>query len=219
MSVPLELKNPSPFHPLRIFSQDRLRTHVVDAPTAAPLPKRHTREALQKIGSEIVNVPSRGTARGADGMLTAVTRDVPTPFFKTAGFESLSEFITETSEKELRAQQAAASAAAMMASAGTARTQRVLDEWNCALKQFMSIPPGGKTILPLEENSRVLVETDDPAGVTLQVQNQSLTRTLRLRNRDSKKGDVSHVAFLAPAQVSIVTAGNSVGAIVELLST
>jgi hypothetical protein len=219
MSVPLELKNPSPFHPLRVFSQDRLRTHVVDAPTAGPLPTRRTREELHKIGSKIVNVPSKGTARGADGAIATVTRDVPTPFYKTAGYESLSEFCTEVSEKELRAQEAAASAAAMMASAGTARTQRVLDEWKTALKPLMSIPPGGKTVLPLEENSRVLVETDDPAGITLQVQNQSLTRTLRLRNRDSKKGDVSHVAFLAPAQVSIVAAGNSVGAIVELLST
>ena len=217
MSLPLELKNPSPFHPLRIFQQDRRRNIFVDAPTSPPLPKRHTREELQAQGSQIVMVQSKGIAH-VDGALKTVTRDVPTPFYLKAGYESLNGFITEVSEKELREFQAAASAAAMLSSAGAPRGQRVLDEWNTALKELMLIPPGAKHTLPLEENSRVLIETDDPAGVTLQIQNQSTTRTLRLRNSDPKKGD-SHVAFVAPAQVSVVAAGKSVGAIVELLST
>lgn len=214
----IQIQNPSPFFPLKIFSQERVREYHVDAPTAAPLPKRDTREELSARGSKIVMVPSRGTAH-VDGVLKTVTRDVPTPFFRTMGFESLSEFITEVSEKQLREQQAAAAAAAMIGSAGIARVQRVKDEWNPALKQLLLVPPGGKTVLHLEENKRALIETDEPEGVTLQIQSQSQTRTLRLRNR-TETGDVQHVAFVAPQQVSIITAGKSVGAaIVELLST
>jgi hypothetical protein len=213
----IEIKNPSAFNPLRIFSQARVRHFFVDGPSAPPLPKRHTREELQKLGSEIVMVPSRGTAREADGMLRSVTRDVPTPFYLKAGYESLNGFITEVSEKELREFQAAASAAAMLSSSGISRVQHVRDEWNASPQPLMSIPPGETRVIKehFEENKRILIESDCEAA--LQIANQSQTRTLRLRNRDSKTGEQTHVAFLSPQQVGLVIANGKSSAVVELM--
>jgi hypothetical protein len=213
----LQIKNPSKFSPLRLFSQTRTRDLFVDAPTAPPLPKRRTREELQKIGAEIVMVPSRGTVQ-VDGVMKSVVRDVPTPFYLTAGYESLNGFITEVSEKETREFQAAASAAAMLSSAGGSRVQHVRDEWSASPQSLMLVPPGETRVIKegFEENKRLLIECPDEE-VGLQIQNESQTRTLRLRNRDSKSGEQTHVGFLAPAQVGLVIANGKSAACIELM--
>jgi hypothetical protein len=51
----------------------------------------------------------------------------------------------------------------------------------------------------------------------LQIQNESTTRTLRLRTRDTTTGSTTHVAFAAPAQVALVTANKKSAAVVELM--
>jgi hypothetical protein len=217
MSLNLQIRNPDVFSPLRIFSQSRAREYTVDAPTAAQLPKRHTREELQAQGSKVVMVPSRGTAL-VDGVMKSVVRDVPTPFYMTAGYESINGFITEVSEKETREFQAAAARAAMLASAGASRGQRVVDEWSTALKPLMLVPPGETRVIhdeDFQEHKRVLIESDGEAGI--QIQNESQVRTLRLRNRDSSSGAQTHVAYLAPAQVGLVIANKKSAAVVELL--
>jgi hypothetical protein len=207
----VDLNNPSAFHPLRIFSQDRVRNVFTAAPIApVSAPKRETREELEKIGSEIVMVSSRGTIREADGMQKSVVREVPTPFYKTAGYETLAEFCTEQGEKSLRESQQAAPSAP--------RSQRVVDEWG-APHPLQSVPPGGKTVLGLAEEKRLLVECDEETA--LQIANQSSVRTIRLRNRNSKTGETTHVAFIAPAreypQAALVIANGKSAAVIELM--
>lgn len=203
----VEIINPSAWHQLRVAIQQRSRNVFDAAPPAAAAPKRRSRAELEKQGADIVMVSSRGTV-SEGGALRSVVREVPTPFYKTMGYETLAEFCTELGERDLREEQKAIPVAP--------RGQRVVDEWTVT-KQFSSIAPGAKTNLPMDEAKRYLIESDDPEAITLQVQNQSTTRTLRLRNK-TEAGDV-HVAFVPPLQVAIVTAGKSVGAIVELLST
>jgi hypothetical protein len=210
----VELSNPSAFHPLRVYQQDRLRSVFIDRPTAAPLPKRETREELNARGSKMVMVPSVGTAR-ENGMMVRVTREVPTPVYATLGYSPIEEFCTEVAERQLREFQAAASAAAMLSSAGTPRGQRVVDEWKASPQPLISIPPGEKRAIDLEENKRVLIESDEEVG--LQIQNESKVRTLRLRNRDSKSGEQTHVAFLAPLQVGLVIANGRSASVIELM--
>jgi hypothetical protein len=199
-----EIKNPSAFHQLRIFQQERVRnTFEKVAATPAPASKRHTRAELEKIGSEMCDVPTRvSTKFGSE------TRNVPTPFYTTAGYETLSAFCTEAGEKQLRESQKAVPTSPPV--------QRIRDDWS-APQPFASIAPHAKMDLPLDEAKRYLIECAEEVG--LQIANQSTVRTLRLRNRDSKSGDVSHVAFLAPAQVSLVIANGSKSAVIELLST
>jgi hypothetical protein len=208
----VELSNTNPFHPLRIFTQDRCRNLMEKLPPATPAPTRDTRADLEKSGSQLVMVKSRGTVREADGNLRQVEREVPTPFFKTAGFETLAEFCTENSEKQLRASQAAAAVAP--------RSQRVVDSWNDPVP-FASLAPHANVNLPLAEEKRYLIEAVEETA--LQISNVSTVRTIRLRNRDTKTGDVSHVSFLAPARdwpsSSLVIADARKGAIVELMST
>lgn len=205
----IELTNPNPFHPLRIFSQDRL--HNPYSAGLAPRPaKLDTRADFEALGARIINVPSRGTARDADGALKSVTREVPTPFYKTAGYESLAAFCTESMEKQLRDSQQ------------TPRTvspgQRVVDDWG-VLKRTQLVQPGGKVVLNLEENTRTLIECVEE--VALQIANQSNTRTLRLRTRDTETGETQHVAFIPPAreypQAALVIANGSKSAVVELM--
>jgi hypothetical protein len=209
----IELSNPSAFHPLRVYTQDRARNAVDKVPAAKPaLPKRETRAELEKRGAEILMRPFRGQVREG-GVLRAVTRDIPTPRWQDEGFYSLSEFVTQHEERQAQA--------ARVAAAGAVPVQRTLDEW-LAPKAFESVPPHGKITLPAEDHRRYLIECDDePSGVTLQIANQSTTRTMRLRIRDVKSGEVSHVAFIAPAreypQAACVTAGNASAAVVELM--
>ena len=210
----VQIKNPSPHHPLRIFSQDRLRHVFVDGPSAPPLPKRETREELNARGSKMVMVPSVCTAR-ENGMMVRVTREVPTPVYATLGYSAIEEFCTEVAERQLREFQAAASAAAMLSSAGTPRVQHVRDEWKASPQPLISIPPGEKRVIDLEENKRVLIESDEESG--LQIQNESKVRTLRLRTRDSKSGEQTHVTFLAPLQVGLVIANGKSASVIELM--
>jgi hypothetical protein len=208
------LTNPSAFHPLRIFSQERSRKVTVSAPTAAPLPKRETREELIARGSKIVMVPSTGTVREG-AVLKTVTREIPTPLHRTLGYEDLNQFVTEISERQLREQQAAAAAAAMLASNGGPRVQHIVDEWG-ATHPLQSVPPGAKNVsVPLSEEKRLVIECDEE--VALQIQNESTTRTLRLRTRDATTGATSHVAFAAPAQVALVVANPKSAAVLELM--
>jgi hypothetical protein len=208
----LELNNPSAFHALRVSSQDRARNAVDKAPTAPAPKKALSRSELEAIGSEIVMVPSKGTAREG-GVMKAVTRDVPTPFYKTAGFESLAEFCTEQGEKSLRESQHAAAAI-------VPRGERVVDTWG-ALQPRLSVPPGGKVLIPLEEHTRLAITCEEP--VTLQLSNTSTSRTLRLRTLDTVSGAQANVSFLAPAKEwpssSIVSADAHTAAIVEMMAT
>lgn len=202
----VEILNPSAWHPLRVASQDRVRNTFEKAPAAPTAPKkRATRAELEKIGSEMRDVPTRvSTKFGSE------TRNVPTPFYKTAGYETLGEFCTEAGEKQLRESQAAVVVAPPV--------QHVLDSWSDP-KPFASIAPHAKLNLPLDESKRFLIESDDE--VALQLSNTSSVRTLRLRNRNSKTGETSHVAFLAPAreypQAALVIANGKSAAVLELM--
>ena len=206
----IELNNPSAFHPLRVFSQDRMRNVFTAAEPTASAPKRETREELQKRGAKVVMVPSRGTVRGADGMVTAVTRDVPTPLYATLGYETLAGFCTEVGEKQLRESQQAAAVAP--------RVQKIVDEWGSP-HPLQSVPPGGKTVLPLAEEKRLLIECDEEVG--LQIANQSNVRTIRLRTRDAKTGETQHSSFIAPARdyplAAMIIANHKTAAVVELM--
>src|SRR5580704_18272421 len=94
----IELTNPSAFHSLRIYSQDRAR-NVFGVPIAkAPMPKRETRAELETRGAAITNVPTRVTVREG-GALRSVMRDVPTPLWRAEGAESLVEWITTLQEQ------------------------------------------------------------------------------------------------------------------------
>jgi hypothetical protein len=208
----LELSNPSAFHALHVSSQTRARNVIAAAPTA-PAPKpRASRAELEKIGSEIVMVPSKGNARQADGTVRSVTREVPTPFYKTAGYETLAEFCTDQGEKSLRESQQAAPVAP--------RGERVVDAWG-ALQPRLSVPPGGKVLVPLEEHTRLAITCEEP--VTLQLSNTSTSRTLRLRTLDTASGATAHVSFLPPSKewpsAAIVSANGVQAAIVEMMAT
>jgi hypothetical protein len=205
----IELTNPSAFHSLRIYSQDRAR-NVFGVPIAkAPMPKRETRAELETRGAAITNVPTRVTVREG-GALRSVMRDVPTPLWRAEGAESLVEWITTLQEQ-------AADDARRGPSSDTPKAQRVVDAWT-EPKPFESIPPHGKLALPLVEEKRFLVECDEE--VALQIANQSNARTIRLRTRDSGTGEATHVAWIAPAReyprAAIVTANKKVAAVIEL---
>jgi hypothetical protein len=202
----VEIQNPSAWHALRIASQDRVRNTFEKAPAVhTPAPKRATRAELEKIGSEMRDVPTRvSTKFGSE------TRNVPTPFYKTAGYETLGEFCTESGERQLRESQKAVPPAPSV--------QHVVDFWS-EPKPFASIAPHAKLNLPLDESKRFLIESDDE--VALQLSNTSSVRTIRLRNRNSKTGETTHVAFLAPAreypQAALVIANGKSAAVLELM--
>jgi len=205
----VELTNPSAFHALRVYQQDRAR-NVFGVPTAkAPMPKRETRAELEARGAEITMVPTRVTVREG-GALRSVMRDVPTPLWRAEGAESLAEWCTSLLEKM-------ADDARRGPSSDTPKAQRVVDAW-AEPKPFESIPPHGKLTLPLVEEKRFLVECDDE--VALQIANQSNARTIRLRTRDSTTGETTHVAWIAPAReysrAAIVTANKKAAAVIEL---
>jgi hypothetical protein len=206
--ISIELNNPSAWHALRIATQTRARNVVDKAPPAAPAPKRYTRAELEKIGSELVMVPSRGTAI-VNGAPQSVTRDVPTPFYKTAGYDSLADFLTDRLEKGLRESQQAVPVAP--------RGERVVDTWG-APQPKLSVPPGGKVFIQLEEHTRLAVSCDEE--VTLQIANTSASRTLRLRTLDTASGETAHCAWIPPAKeyssAAIVTANGKQAAVIEL---
>jgi hypothetical protein len=206
----IELINPSAFHALRVSSQNRAR-NVVDKAPAAPAPKKAlSRSELEVIGSEIVMVPSKGTAREG-GVMRAVVREVPTPFFRTCGYETLPEYLTDRLEKQTIEGQHAAAAI-------VPRGERVADTWG-ALEPRLSIPPGGKALIPLEEHTRIAVSCDE--SVMLQISNTSNSRTLRLRTLDTASGEVAHAAFIPQAKdysaAAIVSASGTQSAIIELM--
>lgn len=197
----LEISNPHAFSALRVSTQARSRNTFEKSATPAPAAlKLSTRAELEIRGRAVTVKSTRISTRHGSEM-----RDCEVPAFQSLGYASIEEYCTEIAERELRASQQAITAAPTV--------QRVS---NCfgESKGFASIAPGAKVNLPMDEGTRYLVACDD--DVTLQIQNQSMTRTLRLKNH-TEAGDV-HVAFVAPAQVSIVIAGRS-AAIIELQST
>jgi hypothetical protein len=202
----IEIHNPSAWHALRIASQDRMRNTFEKAPAVhIPAPKPATRAELEKIGSEMRDVPARvSTKFGSE------TRNVPTPFYRTAGYETLGEFCTEAGEKQLRESQKAVPPAPSV--------QHVVDDWS-APKPFASIAPHAKLNLPLDESKRFLIESDEE--VALQLSNPSTVRTIRLRNRNLKTGEITHVAFIAPmrefAQAALIIANGKSAACIELM--
>jgi hypothetical protein len=204
-----QIQNTSAFHQLRIYQQDRVRNPY----TPGLVPRNvvlTTRSDFEELGTRTVMVKSSGTARGADGVLRSVVRDVPTPYFRTVGFESLPEFVTENMEKQLRESQ--------QAPATAPKGQKVVDEWG-AIHPLQSVPAGGKVVLPISEERRLLVEClEDEVG--LQIANESNTRTLRLRNRDAKTGEVEHIAWIPPAREwptsALVICNGSKSAVIEL---
>jgi erythromycin esterase-like protein len=205
----VELTNPSAFHALRIYSQDRAR-NVFGVPTAkAPMPKRETRAELETRGAAITMVPTRVAVREG-GALRSVMRGVPTPLWRAEGAESLVEWITTIQEQ-------AADDARRGPSSDAPKAQRVVDTWT-EPRPFESVPPHGKLTLALVEEKRFLVECDEE--VPLQIANQSNARTIRLRTRDSATGETIHAAWIAPAReypkAAIVTANKKVAAVIEL---
>jgi hypothetical protein len=201
----IELTNPSAFHPLRIYQQDRARNTFDKAPPAAAMPKRETRAELQKRGSVITPVPTKiMTKQGA------VTRDVPTPLWQAQGAESIEEWCTRLLEQM-------ADDARRIGNISVPAIQRVVDTWG-EPKPFESIPPHGKRLLPLAEDKRFVIECDE--DVALQLSNIHNTRTIRLRTRDSKTGETTTVAHIPPAreypQAAIVNANGKTAAVIEL---
>jgi hypothetical protein len=202
----VELVNPSKWHPLRVASQDRLRNTFTAAAPAAPAPKRAPNRAeLEAIGSEMHDVQTRVSTKFGSEL-----RSLPTPFYRSAGYETLNEFITEKLEKGLRESQQAAPTAP--------KVQQVRDEWS-APKPLLIVQPGDSAVLHIEESARVLIECEEEVG--LQLSNTSSVRTLRLRNRNSKTGETTHVAFIAPAreypQAALVIANGKSAAVLELM--
>jgi hypothetical protein len=118
-------------------------------------------------------------------------------------------------EKGVRESQHAAAAATV-----APRGERVVDTWG-ALQPKLSVPPGGKVLIPLEEHTRLAITCEEP--VTLQLSNTSTSRTLRLRTLDTVSGAQANVSFLAPAREwpssSIVSADANTAAIVEMMAT
>jgi len=200
----IQIKNPSPFTPLRIFSQDRLRNVFVDAPKPAAV-KRSTRAELEGKGRAITMKPTRVTTRFSSEM-----RDCPVPLYRSLGYSSVEEYCTTIMDKELIASQQAITPAPSV--------QRVRDEWKASPQALMLVPPGETRVIKdgFEENKRLVIECPEDEAA-LQIQNESQTRTLRLLNRDPKTGECTAVAFLAPAQVGLVIANKKSAAVVELL--
>jgi hypothetical protein len=203
----VEIHNPSAFNPLRIFSQDRMRNTFEKAPApAAPAPKHETRAELERRGAVITLKKMRVSTKFSSEM-----RDVPTPLWQAEGADSLAHWVTEALEHYQRTSQAPAP---------TPPVQHVVDAWG-ALQPRLSIPPGGKTLLQLEEHTRVAISCDEP--VTLQLSNTSTARTIRLRTLDLASKEATHVAFIPPAKdypsAAIVSANGTHAAVLELQPT
>ena len=216
----VELTNTNAHHALRISRQNRIRTPTTDNTPATPLPKRHTRAELEKIGNEVVMVPTRCKVQ-MPGMQKGVTRtttvDVPRPFFQTAGYETLPQFCTETAERETREYEKAVAASAI-----APRVQAFVDTWG-PLEPLQVVPAGATdVVLVMSEEKRLVVECDNEAA--LSIAHKSPNRTVRLLNRDSASGAATHVTFLHPtrggdAQSAWVTANGKSAAVLELLPT
>jgi hypothetical protein len=203
----VELINPSPWHPLRVASQTRAR-NVVDAAHAAPAPAPHeTREELLTRGAAITMKKTRISTKFGSEL-----RDVPTPLWQAEGADSLAHWVTEAGEHYQRTAQAPAPA--------VPRGERVVDAWG-ALQPRLSVPPGGKAVIQLEEHTRLAITCEEP--VTLQLSNTSTSRTLRLRTLDTASGATAHVSFIPPARdypaASIVSANGAQAAVVEMMAT
>jgi hypothetical protein len=203
------ITNPSAFYPLRVFSQDRSRNATDKAPPAPPAPKFETRAELEKRGSAITMKKIRVATKFGDEL-----RECPQPLWQAEGADSLNHWVTDITEQGVRDSQKAVPAAP--------RVQKVVDTWS-APRRFASVQPGGDFKLPLAEEVRYLIECDEEVG--LQISNLSSIRTLRLRNRDAKTGECSHVAFVPPmtahnnftSQYGVVTANGKSAAVIELM--
>jgi hypothetical protein len=206
----IDLNNPSAFHNLRIYQQDRAR-NVFGTADKAAMPKRETRAELEKRGSEIITRKHRVTAMD-NGALRSVVRDVPEPLWQVEGAGSLAEWCTNILEK-------IADGIRKGPPVDAARGQRVVDSWG-EPKPFASVPPGGKARLTLSEEKRFLVECNEEVG--LAIANTSNVRTIRLRNYDLKTGETSNMKHIAPAreypQAAVITAGKTAAGI-ELMPT
>lgn len=208
----IELNNPSAFHSLRIYQQDRARNIFgVLLTEKAATPKRETRTELEKRGSEITTRSHRVMAV-ENGVLRPVVRDVPEPLWQIEGATSLAEWVTNIQEK-------IADDIRKGPPADAARGQRVVDSWG-EPKPFASVQPGGKARLTLSEDKRYLIECDEEVG--LAIANPSNVRTIRLRNYDVKTGETSNMTHIAPAreypQAGVITAGKTAAGI-ELMPT
>jgi hypothetical protein len=202
----VELINPSAWCALKIASQARARNVAAAPATPAPAPKRAlSREELTEVGMEMRDVPTRISTR-----FGGEVRQIPTPFYRTIGYDTLPEFLTEQLEKQTIERTQPTPAAP--------RGERIQDVWG-ALQPKLSIPPGGKSLLNLEEHTRLAIACDEPA--MLQISNTSHSRTLRLRTLDITSGETKNVSFVPPAKdwpsVAIVSATAKEYAVVELL--
>jgi hypothetical protein len=214
------ITNPSAFHPLRVYQQDRARNVAVPAP-APEVPKIPTRDELVERGSLLVDKTIRVMVRSDAGMVPA-TRTIKVPTWQQAGDTSLNEYVTKEIEH-------ATDVARKAAGAAPPSGQRFVDSWG-APSPFGSIPPGGKSKLPLDEHRRLVIECDE--NVTLQIANQS-ARTIGLRTR-AKNGATTTAGFVGPIRavpgaglyarggdisVGLVTASKDAAAVVEEMPT
>jgi hypothetical protein len=207
----IELQNPSAFHSLRIYQQDRARNVAVTPADTVAMPKKETRAELEVRGSEIFTRSHRVTAM-VNGALRSVVRDVPEPLWQVEGAGSLAEWVTNISEK-------IADDIRKGPPASAPKGQRVVDSWG-EPKPFASVQPGAKSRLVLSEEKRFLIECDEEAG--LAIANTSNSRTIRLLNYDLKTGETSNLKHIAPAreypQAAVITAGK-LAAGIELCPT
>jgi hypothetical protein len=138
-------------------------------------------------------------------------RHVPMPQFQALGYETLQQFVTEISEKHLRESQQAA--------VHVPPVQHVRDSWG-ALQPRLSVPPGGKALIPLEEHTRLAISCDEPGGVMLQLSNTDHARTIRLRTLDLASKEATHCAWIPPQKeypaAAIVSANGTHAAVIEL---
>jgi hypothetical protein len=210
----IELNNPSAFHPLRIYSQDRARNTFDKAPPAkAATPKRETRAELEARGSEITLKPTKiMTKQGA------VMRDIPTPLWQAEGAETLAEWCTGILDKM-------ADDARKAPSVDVPKVQRVVDSWG-ERRPYKSVPPGGTILLALDEHQRLVLECDEEISVS--VAHTDTIRTVRLRQLDGS-GVTMRATYITPVRDSFIggkatasasiTAGKTSAAAIELQPT
>jgi hypothetical protein len=211
MTLSVELSNPSAFHALRVFTQNRASNVVT--PAAKPkTAKRETRAELEKRGAETTMKPTRIMAM-VDGSPRSVTRELPVPLWQAEGAESLNEWCTHILDKM-------ADDARKGPPVNAQPVQRVVDSW-LARVPFGSVPPGGKAQLILSEERRYLIECDEEAA--LAIANTSSIRTLRLRNVETITGETTNTRHIAPArdyaQCAVVVANGKTAAVIELQPT
>jgi len=203
----VDLINPSAWHPLRVSSQDRLRTAVIASAPAPATAKRETFADIERRGNATIMKSTRISTKFGSEM-----REVQTRVYASLGYETLAQYVTEISERDLRLAQQALTVAP--------RVQQIRDEW-AAPKPLKIVPPGGSVTIHLEESARIAINCDEP--VTLQISNVSTSRTLRLRVLDIASKEDAHCAWIPPAKeyptAAIVNCNGTHAAVIELQPT